>query len=295
MTVLVTGGTGFVGATIVHELRARGREVRVLTRRPELATRVESWGARAVGGDVRDPVSLGAAARGCTQVVHLVAIIRGRPVDFERVMTQGTRNVVRAAEEAGAERFVLMSALGTSEETRGSVPYFAAKWEMEQAVRSSPLEHVIFRPSFVFGRDGGILPTLIRQVRWSPVVTVIGPGRQRVQPIWADDVAAYVAQALDEPRAAGRTFELGGPDVVTWDELYRRIAAVLRKRRRLVHVPFALARAGAGATQLVPGAPLTPDQVTMLAGPDVVVSTTDAVETFALPLVPLDEQIRRAA
>jgi len=295
VTVLVSGGTGFVGPKIVHELRARGHDVRVLTRRPERATRLQSWGVELVGGDVADPASLTAAVRGCSHAVHLVAIIRGRPGEFERVMVEGTRNVLRAAEAADVRRFVLMSALGTGAATKDTVPYFAAKWQMEQDVQSSPLEHVIFRPSFVFGRDGGVLPMLVRQVRWSPVVTVIGPGEQRAQPIWVDDVAAYFAQALDAPEAANRVFELGGPDVVTWNELYRHIATVLRKRRRLVHVPFPVARAGAGMAQLVPGAPLTPDQVQMLAGPDNVVASTDAVETFGIPLVPLDEQIRRAA
>jgi NADH dehydrogenase len=293
--ILVTGGTGFVGPKIVHALRAEEREVRTLVRRPERARRLADWGVEAVRGDVTDLDSLRAAVAGCTHVVHLVAIIVGRPEDFDRVMSQGARNVLQAAEEAGVERFVLMSALGTSDATKDTVPYFRAKWEMEQATRASGLEHVIFRPSFVFGRDGGVLPTFLKQVRYSPVVPVIGPGRQRSQPIWVDDVAAYFARAVDEPRAANRTFELGGPDSVTWNELYLRIASVLGKRRRLVHLPFPLARTGARLTQGLPGAPLTADQVEMLAGPDNVVSSNDAVETFALPLVPLDEQIRRAA
>jgi NADH dehydrogenase len=293
--ILVTGGTGFVGPKIVHALRAEEREVRTLVRRPERARRLADWGVEAVRGDVTDLDSLRAAVAGCTHVVHLVAIIVGRPEDFDRVMSQGARNVLQAAEEAGVERFVLMSALGTSDATKDTVPYFRAKWEMEQATRASGLEHVIFRPSFVFGRDGGVLPTFLKQVRYSPVVPVIGPGRQRSQPIWVDDVAAYFARAVDEPRAANRTFELGGPDSVTWNELYLRIASVLGKRRKLVHLPFPLARTGARLTQGLPGAPLTADQVEMLAGPDNVVSSNDAVETFALPLVPLDEQIRRAA
>jgi NADH dehydrogenase len=210
-------------------------------------------------------------------------------------MAQGTRDLVAASVAAGVERFVLMSALGTDEATSDTVPYYAAKWEMEQAVRASGLEHTIFRPSFVFGRDGGALPTFIRQVKLSPVVTVIGPGLQRSQPIWVEDVAAYVAASLAHPQAANRLFELGGPDVVDWNELYTRIAKTLGKRRRLLHVPFSVARLGALAVERVPGAPISADQVAMLQGGDNVVSSTEAVETFALPLVPLDEQLRRAA
>jgi NADH dehydrogenase len=210
-------------------------------------------------------------------------------------MVAGTRNVIAATRTAGAQRLVLMSALGVNEQTRTLTPYFAAKWQMEQDVAAAGIEHVVFRPSFVFGRDGGVLPTFVRQVRLSPVVTVIGSGRRRLQPVWVDDVAAHFAAALELPAAANRTFELGGPDVVTWDELYRRIARALRKRRLLVHIPAGVARPGARLTEWIPRSPLSADQVTMLedAG-DNVVGGTDTVDTFALPLVPLDEQLRRA-
>ena len=295
MKVLVTGANGFIGPKIVHALRAHDRSVRALVRRPQEASRLGGWGAEIVGGDVTDSASLEAAVAGCTHVVHLVSIIQGRQADFDRVMTQGTRNLVNAARAAGVERFILMSALGTSETTRNTVPYFGAKWEMEQAVKESGLEYVIFRPSFVFGGDGGALPTFIRQVRYSPVVTVIGPGLQKSQPIWVDDVAEYFARAVDQPKAANRTFELGGPDTVDWNELYLAIAKTLGKRRRLTHVPLGIARTGARLAQNVPGSPLTADQVEMLAGPDNVVSNTDAVDVFQLPLVPLNEQLRRAA
>jgi uncharacterized protein YbjT (DUF2867 family) len=147
----------------------------------------------------------------------------------------------------------------------------------------------------VFGRDGGALTTFMKQVRYAPVVTVIGPGLQRSQPIWVDDVAEYFARAVGEPHAANRTFEIGGPDIVDWNDLYMTIAKVLGKRRRLVHVPFGVARLAAQLTQRLPGAPLTVDQVAMLQGVDNVVSRSDAVDTFQLPLIALDEQIRRAA
>ena len=295
MKILVTGGTGFVGPKVVHALRAHDRDVRVLVRDPQRASRLAGWGAEVVAGDMTDPASLAAAVAGCTHVVHLVALIQGNPAQFERVMTQGTRDLVAAARAAGIERFVLMSALGTSETTAATVPYFRAKWAMEQELETSGLEYVIFRPSFVFGRDGGALPTFIKQVRYSPVVTVIGSGLQKSQPIWVEDVAEYVARSVDQPDAANRTFELGGPDVVDWNELYRAIAKTLGKRRQLVHVPLGMARAGAKVVQNVPGSPLTADQVEMLAGPDNVVSNNDAVEVFQLPLVPLHEQLRRAA
>jgi uncharacterized protein YbjT (DUF2867 family) len=295
VTVLVTGGTGFVGPKVIHALRTRSREVRALVRDPARASQLVSYGAEVVRGDVTRPADLREALRGCTQVVHLVSIIKGRPADFERVMIQGTANLVAAAKQEGIQRFVLMSALGTSEQSARTIPYYAAKWAMERDVSGSGLEYTIFRPSFVFGRGGGALPTFIRQVRLSPLVPVLGPGLQRSQPIWVDDVAAYLAEGVGDRQAANRLFELGGPDRVDWNELYRRIARVLGKRRLLVHVPFPLARAGARATERLPGAPISADQVAMLQGDDNVVEDTAAVETFGLPLVPLDEQIRRTA
>jgi NADH dehydrogenase len=295
MKILVTGGTGFVGPKVVHALRAHGREVRALVRRPERATQLAAWGAELVAGDVTDPASLRAAVDGCTHVVHLVAIIKGSPGDFHRVMTQGTKDLVAAAKDAGVERFVLMSAAGTRETTKDTVPYFASKWAMEQETLHSGLEYTIFRPSFVFGRDGGVLPTFIKQVRYSPVVTVIGSGLQRIQPIWVEDVAEYFARAVDSPQAANRTFEIGGPDVVTWNELYLTIAKVLGKRRRLAHIPTGVARAGAQLTQWAPGAPVTTDQIAMIEAGDNVASSTEAVDTFKFPLVSLEEQIRRAS
>jgi NADH dehydrogenase len=293
--ILVTGATGFVGPKIVHALRAAEKDVRCLVRSPERARSLEAWGCELVQGDVTDTASLRRAVEGVETVVHLVAIITGKREDFERIMEQGTRDLVAAAREAGVGRFVLMSALGTREDTKDLVPYYHAKWEMEQAVQGSGLDHVIFRPSFVFGREGGVLPLFIRQVRWSPVTPIVGGGDTRLQPIWVEDVASYFTAGVDAPEAVNQTFELGGPDVVTWNELFARIQRVLGKRRPTVHLPFAFMRAGAAVAELLPRPPVTRDQLKMLAEGDNVVATNAAVETFRIPLLPLDDQLRRAA
>jgi NADH dehydrogenase len=294
VTVLVTGGTGFIGPYVVHALRAQDTPVRALVRKPSRASRLAAWGAELAPGDVTDPTSLRAACEGVDTVVHLVAIIKGAPEDFERVMAQGTRNVVAAAQNAGVRRFVLASALGLDERSKDAVPYFAAKWEMEKAVRESGLDHVIFRPSFVFGRDGGVLPTFVRLARFAPVTPIVGSGKQRLQPIWVEDLAAYYARAIDEPAATNQTFELGGPDPVSWNEFWERLKKVLGVRRPSVHVPVSLMRTQATVTERLPGAPVTRDQLTMLELGDNVVTDPSAVEVFKLPLASLDEQLRRA-
>ena len=293
--ILVTGGTGFVGPKVVHELRAEGHEVRCLVHDRKHGAKVAAWGCELAEGDMTNAASLREAVRGCDVVVHLVAILTGRREDFERIMEQGTRDLVAAAKDEGVRRFVLMSALGTTAETRELVPYFHAKWEMEQTVKGSGLEHVIFRPSFVFGPDGGVLQTFKRIARLSPVTPITGSGQQRIQPIWVEDVAAHFAAGVEKPEAANRTFELGGPDVVTWDELWARLKRVLGVRRPSVHVPIGLMRVPAVALERLPNPPVTRDLLKMLEAGDNVVSSTDVVETFGLPLVPLDEQLRRAA
>jgi uncharacterized protein YbjT (DUF2867 family) len=292
--VLVTGATGFVGPAVANAIADAGHEVRVLERRQgdweKAGIRCDS----AVQGDMTDPESLRLAVRGMEVVVHLVAIRQGGRDAFQRVMVGGTRNLLAAC-DAGVQRFVLMSALGTSEETKDLVPYFEAKWTQEQDVKASGLEHVIFRPSFIFGRDGGILPTFMKLARLAPVTGIVGSGKQQIQPIWIDDVAAHFAAAIDKDEAAHRTFELGGPDVVSWDELWERIRAVLGIRRRpTMHLPTSLMRIPATLTERLPGnIPLTRDLLTMLEAGDNVVTNDDAVRTFQLPLLPLDEQLRR--
>ena len=295
--ILVTGGTGFVGSRIVHALRERDRPVRVLVRGRggRSATTLAAWGAELVQGDMTDRESLRRAVEGSDVVVHLVAIRQGSQEQFRRVMEEGTRDLVEAAKDAGVRRFVLMSALGASEQTKDLVPYYHAKWEQEQTVQGSGLEHVVFRPSFAFAKDGGILPTFRRLARVAPVTPIIGSGEQRIQPIWVDDVGSYFALAVDKAEAANRIFELGGPDAVTWNEFWRRLKRTLGQRRPSIHVPMAVMRANALVTERLPGnIPLTRDLLTMLEHGDNVVSNDDAVRTFRLPLIPLDEQLRLA-
>ena len=241
-----------------------------------------------------DAASLARAVEGAGAVIHLVAIIAGKPGDFVRIMEQGTRDLVAAAQTAGVARWLQMSALGTSDETRDLVPYFHAKWEIERTVEASGIPYVIFRPSFVFGADGGVLPGFLRLARYAPLMPVPGSGKQRIQPIWADDVAAYFAKALDLDAATNRRFDLGGPDQVTWDELYARLRPHLRRKGATLHIPLGLMRVQAALLERLPRPPLTRDLLKMLEAGDNVVEDSAAVETFGIPLTPLDDQLRNA-
>ena len=293
--ILVTGGTGFVGGHVVHELRGRALPVRCLVRDWRKAAKLATWGCELAEGDVTDPAGLRAAVAGCDTVVHLVAIRQGREEQFRRIMVEGTRDLLAAASGAGVRRFIHMSALGTSEETKDLVPYYRAKWENEQLVRASGIPSAIFRPSFVFGSEGGILPTFAKLAKLAPVTPIIGSGTQRIQPVWADDLGAYFTKAVDLQAATDRTFELGGPDAVTWNEFWERLKHARGIRRPSVHVPIGFMKLNALVTERLPGdIPLTRDLLKMLEAGDNVVTDTSAQEIFGLTLVPLDEQLRRA-
>jgi uncharacterized protein YbjT (DUF2867 family) len=290
--ILVAGGTGFVGTKVVHALRAAERPVRVLARRPEKQDQLRAWGCEVVQGDMTDADSLRRAVESSDTVVHLVADPpwAGRDA-LERTMIQGTRDLVEAAKDAGTKRFVLMSALGT-EEGRELTPYYHAKWEEEQAVKYSGLAHAIFRPSFIFGADGGILQQQIRLVRFSPVTPILS--RHRLQPIWVEDVAAFFVGAVEATEAANRTFDLGGPDRLTWGELHALIRKTLGKRRVAFQMPPALLKAGASVGQILPPLRGAPAAVKQLDFGDNVCDPQPANEAYGIRPIGVEEQVRRA-
>jgi uncharacterized protein YbjT (DUF2867 family) len=296
--ILLTGGTGFVGGHVARAFREAGRPVRCLVRSEKRAQRLRELGCELVAGqDGRiDMAVLERASEEVDTVVHLIGIRQGPRKDFQLVMVELTQQLLAAAQANGVRRFILMSALGVTEESRHLVPYYDAKWQQEEDVQASGIPYVIFRPSFVFERDGGILPTFEKLAKFTPVTPITGSGKQRIQPIWAGDVGAYFNKAIDLDAATNRTFELGGPDVVTWTEFWERLKKTRGIRRPSVHIPMSLMRMIALVTERLPGnIPLTRDLLKMLEHGDNVVTNDDAVQTFQLPLVPLDEQLRRVA
>ena len=294
--ILVTGGTGFVGGHVVRALLDAGKPVRCLVRDLGRAGQLEGLGSELVEADMTEPETLRGAVEGVESVVHLVAIRQGKRSQFEAVMSRGTRALLDEARRAGVRRFVHMSALGTTQETKDIVPYYGAKWDMEQAVRGSGLPHVIFRPSFVFAPDGGILPTFRKLAKLTPVTPIAGSGEQRLQPIWAEDLVACFVRALDDDGVTNRTLELGGPDVVSWNTLWARLKQALGVRRPSLHVPMALMRANALVTERLPGnIPLTRDLLKMMEVGDNVVTGDDGARALGVSLLPLDEQLRRGA
>jgi NADH dehydrogenase len=205
------------------------------------------------------------AAQCVDAVVHLVGIIREVPskgTTFEKLHVAATRNAVRAAERWEVARFIHMSALGAGPE--GGTPYFETKWRAEEIVRRSGLQFTIFRPSIIFGEGDHFIGELVRLLPRFPVIPVIGDGQYRLQPVHAGDVARGFAEALARPETAGRTFEVGGPDRLTYDGLLDAVAAAAGRAVRKVHVPLPLVRAAVSLMERSERSPVTNDQIRML-------------------------------
>jgi uncharacterized protein YbjT (DUF2867 family) len=265
-TVFVTGGTGFVGRAVVGALLAHGHRVRCLVRPASAGKQPRRDGVEPVAGDVTRPGGLAGAVRGADAVVHLVGIIRelpGRGITFERLHTGATENVLGATREAGVDRFLHMSALGTGPEARSR--YHQTKWAAEEAVRASGLGWTIFRPSVIFGPGDGFVSLIAKLVRWFPIVPVIGDGRNRFQPVAVTDVAEGFARALERPATAGQTFEVAGPRAYTFDEIVDEVGAALGRRRvPKLHHPIALMAPVVRVLERAPLFPLTSDQLLMM-------------------------------
>lgn len=239
MKVLVTGGTGFVGTHLVNALVRRGHAVAVLARHPDRARNRYNQPVEQCRGDVLNTASLARAIADRDAVINLVGIIheKGRQT-FDRMHREAVQNVVESTRPAGVRRLLHMSAMGASEDSPSE--YGRTKAAGERAVRASGLDWTIFRPSIVFGPGDGFVSLLAPIVEKNPLfIPVIGRGQTRFQPVSVYDVARVFGDALEKPETIGRPFEVGGPEVLTLNEIYREIATVVGKRRkRLVHLPI---------------------------------------------------------
>jgi uncharacterized protein YbjT (DUF2867 family) len=292
--VFVTGATGFVGRSVIQALRSDGYVVRCLVRRGSERDLRGLEAVERVEGDILVRRGLEEGIAGCQAVVHLVGIIRERPevgTTFEMVHTQGTINVLEAAMAAGVRRLLHMSALGSRPGARAR--YHQTKWAAEEAVRASGLAWTIFRPSIIYGRGDEFVTMLARMVKRSPVVPVIGSGRQRLQPVPVEHVAEGFARALVLPATEKHVYEVGGPDQLTMVELLDAIGRALGHRRvRKAHVPLGFIRPVARFLHRLPGFPVTPDQLRMLEE-DNICDPAPFYGAFRLEPMPLATGLRR--
>ncbi|MDP3657574.1 MAG: complex I NDUFA9 subunit family protein [Brevundimonas sp.] len=275
--VTIFGGSGFVGSQVVQALARRGWRVRIAVRRPDRAYKLQTSGQvgqlQAVRCDVNRPDEVAAALQGADAAINLVGILyeSGRRT-FHALHVEASRNIAEACAAGGVGRLVQVSAIGASPESRSD--YALSKAAAEMAVREVKPDAVVIRPSIVFGAGDDFLNRFAALASMAPALPLIGGGQTRFQPVYVGDVAEAIARAVALPKAAGRTFELGGPAVMTFEEVLKLIRCETYRNFGLIPLPFFAARAIGSLAQLTPfvGIPpvLTRDQVVLLESDNVV-------------------------
>ena len=283
MQVFLTGGTGFVGREILLQLIAAGHKVRALVRRGSEDKLAVVQDVDVHFGDVADAGSLAGALTGCDAVIHLVGIIREFPdkgITFQRLHVDATRNLIEAAEAQGVKRFVHMSANGAR--PNAEAVYHQTKWEAEELLRASDLDWTIFRPSLVFGRGGDFVDMLADLIRKMPIVPVIGKGRYRMQPVAIEDLAASFVKALDLPKTIGQTYQVGGSESYTYEEILDLTGKAIGKSSvRKLHHPLFMMKPVIKLLEGVAAFPITSDQLIMMLEGNVC-DPTEWTKTFKI-------------
>jgi uncharacterized protein YbjT (DUF2867 family) len=251
--ILLTGATGTIGTALLRRLTSDGEPVRCLVRDPR-RLRDQRVRVQIALGDLANPASFRNALRGVDTVIHLAASIRDQPRgSIEELNGVATLRLVRAAERAGARRFMFFSALGATLHSR--TRFMRAKALAREAVEESDLESTVFAPSIVYA-PGDPWVTLLERFSWLPAVPVSGSGEALYQPIWAEDVADCVVAALRAPDGAPREFELAGPETISYDGIVHTVLRPLGRRRPLVHVPLPVVRTSLRALTRIVGPPV---------------------------------------
>ena len=259
--VTVFGGGGFIGRYVAQQLLSAGARVRVAQRQPKLAEFLKPLGnlgqTQFAAVDVRNAASVARVIAGSDAVVNLV----GAFADMDAVQHRGAANIANAARDAGVSRLVHVSAIGA--DVNSPAVYGRSKGLGEAAVLAAVPTATILRPSTVFGREDQFINRFAGMIRMAPVVPLVA-GAAKFQPVYVGDVASAVRAALTDPAAAGRTFELGGPQILSMEELFRWIARAIGRDPLFAPVPDAVAAAMARFTGWLPFAPITWDQWLML-------------------------------
>jgi NADH dehydrogenase len=239
--ILLTGATGTVGSALLRRLIADGKQVRCLVRDPRRLG-PERVRVQIALGDLSNPASFRHALRGVDTVVHLAAAIRDQETaSIEELNAVATLRLLRASERVGVKRFLFFSTLGAT--LHSPARFFRAKALAQQAVQAAPLDTYVFTPSIVY-TPGDHWLRLLERLSWLPAMPVSGRGQALYQPIWADDAAAAAMAVLEGRGNGADPIELAGPETLSHDQIVKTVLRSLGRRRRLVHVPVPVVRAG---------------------------------------------------
>jgi uncharacterized protein YbjT (DUF2867 family) len=264
--VVVFGGTGFLGRRVVRHLLDHEFDVRVATRHPDHgltlfapdASRVQSLHA-----DVHDERSVGAAVAGAHAAVNAVSLyVESAKETFQSVHVEAARRIARCAREAGVERLVHVSGIG-ADVVSGSA-YIRSRGQGEAVVRDEFAAATIVRPAVMFGPDDGFLTAILTLLRRLPAYPMFGRGGTRLQPVCVDDVAEAIARDLGRSGTQPRCYELGGPQVLSYEMLLGTLARAAGLKPMLFPLPFAAWHALARVAEMLPAPPVTRNQVELM-------------------------------
>ncbi|MBX9825672.1 MAG: complex I NDUFA9 subunit family protein [Xanthobacteraceae bacterium] len=263
--VTVFGGTGFLGRCAVRQLRRHGYAVRVASRHPDRTPWLFGAGGRQVPfeADIHDEQSVAEAVFGAYGVINAVSLYVERGSEtFHSVHVAAAQRVAAQAQRAGVKRLVHVSGIGA--DAASSSRYIRNRGEGEAAVRRAFAGATLIRPAVMFGADDAFLTTIIRLMQRFPAFPMFSGGRTRLQPAYVDDVADAIARLIDRDQTQGRTFECGGPEVYSYEELLRIVAREAGLKPRLIPVPFAAWQVLARMAEMLPSPPVTGNQVELM-------------------------------
>jgi uncharacterized protein YbjT (DUF2867 family) len=294
--VTVFGGSGFIGRRIIKMLAVDGYTIRVASRTPDSCYELRTMGApgQVVPSffDPARPETIGAAITGSCAVINCMGILfeRGKAT-FHAAHAELPRQLATSAKRHNVDHFVHISALGVDQ---SKSRYAKSKLAGEQAVFDNFPSATILRPSVVFGPGDNFFNMFATLAKYLPFLPLIGGGKTRFQPVYVDDIAAAVAEVLrrapvggvQDPR--GRIYELGGPEILTFCQIYERLFVFTGQRRTLITLPWGLARIQAGFMQMLPKPMLTIDQVKSLQTDNVVSPTAQTFKNLGISSTALD-------
>ncbi|HEX7860444.1 MAG TPA: complex I NDUFA9 subunit family protein [Verrucomicrobiae bacterium] len=308
MKILVTGGTGVIGAGAIPALLKAGHEVRLLSRGADRDARDYPERVEPFAADITDPASLAGAAQGCEVVVHITGIVEESPpeITFEKINVQGTRNILEAAAAVGVRRFVFLSSLGADV---GQSAYHQSKLRAEQLVQTFGGEWLILRPGNVYGPGDDVISKLFKMIRTLPVVPVVGQGDQPFQPIWFEDLGAAITKSVEDSTLSAQTLELTGAETTTTADLIQRISEITGRRPTQVPLPAWMAQIGTAMAESFGGfgqsmssmsgvsMPLNSSKLEMLVEENVIKNPEGnaLVEVFKINPTPLNIGLRELA
>ncbi|MEM1377704.1 MAG: complex I NDUFA9 subunit family protein [Pseudomonadota bacterium] len=271
--ITIFGGSGFLGRHVTRVLAKRGYRVRAAVRRPDLAFHLQPLGdvgqITAVQANLRYKQSVEQALEGADAAINLVGILfeTGKQ-KFGSVQEQGARNVAEACKAANIP-LVHVSAIGA--DANGTAEYAKTKGRAENWVKDAlGSDAIIMRPSIVFGPEDGFFNKFAGMARLSPFLPLIGGGGTKFQPVYVVDVAEAIAKAIDGDLKGGATYELGGPEVLTFRQCLEEMLKIIERKRAFLSIPFWAASIQGRLAQMLPSPVITEDQVKLLRNDNVV-------------------------